>query len=34
MRRPGIDKPLLFENWFKHYRAWRLLAVGPIGHAG
>ena len=21
MRRPGIDKPLLFENWFKHYRA-------------
>jgi hypothetical protein len=20
MRRPGIDKPLLFENWFKQYR--------------
>jgi hypothetical protein len=21
MRRPGIDKPLMFENWFKQYRA-------------
>ncbi len=21
MRRPGIDRPLMFENWFKQYRA-------------